>query len=162
MSHADIMARVGDAYLPLIHPELDDPALASAIARIAALDAELEDQSLSDLIAYGESWRERLVGLVLATLAGPAPFAAPIFESLHSPRGIAVVPAAAVLVLAVSEQPDALSPDTTCPNRNAFDGEVGWSWDKSFFTVGAAVAIPKARGQIPARISKDTWKYSGG
>ena len=125
MTEQQLLDKVGDAYLPLIHlgEGLDD-----ATAAIIATASDASDNLIWDLIAAGDSWRERLIGLVLACHRGIATFGDAMLTSLGNPRGISIVPTCAALVVAVRQEGYEYHQDQTAGlDRSSFDGEVGYA-----------------------------------
>jgi len=134
------MKSVGGAYLPLVRPRAADPTVNDAISTILALVGQVESRTISDLIiAASGSWRETIVGLVLAAGAGPRAYVPAMLTSLAKPRGLAIVPTFAVVTVSVrSSQPEGVAKDLACLDRSAFSGELGWAIDKFLFHTGIA------------------------
>ena len=134
MTEDEFFVRARGAYLKLIH--LGDPRPAKKT--IIALASECDDQ-LTVALLTGDSWRERLYGLVLACHKGIAPFFPDVVRSILDARGISLVPTASVISIAIR--------DFDCPypeeqfadaNRSAFDGEFGWCIEYIRYDLGMA------------------------
>jgi hypothetical protein len=144
MNVSELMDKAEDAYLAMNRPSVDDPATLAAVARIVALQPEVSDRTISELISNGPSWRERLVGLVLAVNRGQPSFADAIIDSFRKhPTGLAFVPAFAALVLMTGGKPSRSTLEgLSTLNRTLFDGDLGWSMDKFLFHVGCSPCDP--------------------
>ena len=144
MKPTEVMDKVGDAYLVLNRTSVRDPMTSTAIAMIVVLQSKLSDRTISELISNGPSWRERLVGLVLATNRGsPSYIDATIDSFCKQPTGLAFVPAFAALVVMTGGKPSrALLERLGKLDRTLFDGDLGWGLDKFLFHVGCSPCDP--------------------
>jgi hypothetical protein len=125
----DVLDRVGDLYLALIHA---DKSTMLVVQPLLELVSELKPGLALTMIWRGESWRERLVGLVLVARESPEAIADAILTSLRDPRGFAITASCAALAsLANHIDVSALLEDHLAHfDLSAFDGEVGWALDR--------------------------------
>jgi hypothetical protein len=150
MNESEVMRRVGLAYLPLIGMP-DGPTRRSAIGEILAVEPEVDTELISSLIGKGISWRERLVGLVLAAHSDITLFIRPMMDSLRDPRVIGMGLTFAAMAVAVSEQPDLMPDDLDTLDRSSFDGKLGKLLDKFLLYIGHASQQPNGNS-----LSEDT------
>jgi hypothetical protein len=155
MTAEKIMEQTGSAYLCLIHPILKDNTYRQEISPILAVVPHVQNAEIATLI-IGNSWRERLIGFVLATATQPENFVKPILQSLQNPRGIAIVPACALLSI-LTEKNLFKAADILSTNfeRTAFDGELGWAIDKIIFHAGLRTDDVSGRGKNYGQIFED-------
>jgi len=145
MNSDDILTLTEDAYLCLIHPVRLGESYRKEIASVVALAPSVPDELIAAMIS-GPSWRERLLGLCLATAKQPEIFIEQIFQSLRDPRGLAIVPACAVLAALARRGVFTITPTFTSSfNRQIFDGEMGWAMDKAMYLAGLS------REDVPGR-----------
>ena len=164
MTEADIFDQTKGAYLQLVHPTRQRDGYGVEIASVVALAASAPENLVAAMLV-GASWRERLLGLCLAMAKRPAVFVEPMLDSLREPRGIAIVPACAVLaVLAkrgIAELPPSMAGDF---QREAFDGEIGWAIDKALHYAGLRPDDLPGRGPNYGQVFEDhvqlhAWVY---
>jgi len=130
------MTEIGDAYVWLNIPDIDDADCQRNVGRILRVEPFADSKTVNDLIMFHD-WRGRVVGHVLAIRKGPRNFAHAMIDSLASPRGLAVVPTGAALVLGLAdESPEEWLSRFARLDRSPFDGDVGWSIDKMLFHLG--------------------------
>ena len=142
-------------YLCLIHPILKDNTYRQEISPILAVVPHVQNAEIAALI-IGNSWRERLIGFVLATATRPENFVKLILQSLQNPRGIAVVPACALLsILAEKNLFKIESIHSNNFDRTVFDGELGWAIDKILFHAGLRTDDISGRGPNYGQIFED-------
>ena len=155
MTAEKIMEQAGTAYLCLIHPILKDNTYRQEISPILAVVPHVQNAEIATLI-IGVSWRERLVGFVLAMATQPEDFVKPILQSLQNPRGIAIVPACALLSI-LAEKNLFKTADILSNNfdRTAFDGELGWAIEKILFQAGLRTDDISGRGPNYGQIFED-------
>ena len=142
MTEDDLFKKTGQAYLCLIHPITKDAVYPKEIEPVLAISATVPDALVSSLIV-GASWRERLLGLLLAMTKNPTAFVERMLASLRDVRGISIVPACAALaVLARRGLFDASRLATAESDRTLFDGELGWALDvASRYAAGEQVGL---------------------
>jgi hypothetical protein len=125
-------------YIYLLRPDVEREEIRAAGRSVRALAPVVPAATTRELL-NGTSWRERLVGLAIGVIQGPGQFTGDIVDSLRSPRGLAIVPSAAALVLAARESGAAdLPTEVATLNRSAFEGTVGWALDMARFLLGAS------------------------
>jgi hypothetical protein len=142
MTEDDLFEKTGQAYLCLIHPVTKDAVYRKEIEPVVAVSATVPDALVSSLIV-GASWRQRLLGLLLAMTKNPTVFVDRMLASLRDVRGISIVPACAALaVLARRGLFDASRLLTPEFDRTLFDGELGWALDiASRYAAGEPVGM---------------------
>lgn len=116
MTEGGLFAAAGDAYLYLVHlaDEVDDE-----LARIKACEPLVSNSLIRSLLIQGETWRERLLSLVLACLRGVDVFGESLVLCLESSGGISIVPTCVVLTVAVRDFGWSYNPEmTTNLNRS--------------------------------------------
>ena len=157
MKASEIMEITGNAYLAMNRPCVKNPDTMSAVAEILAVLPKANDETISELISDGSSWRERLVGIVLAVGHGSPSFSDPIIDSFRKhPTGLAFVPAFAALAVIVRSQPSPeLLQDLSTLDRTLFDGDLGWSMDKFLFHVGSSPHDPGGKSPNDAKSFED-------
>ncbi|MBE7467366.1 MAG: hypothetical protein HS116_28165 [Planctomycetes bacterium] len=144
LTEQQLLNQVQNAYLPLIHLDEGVEVATTIIVKLAPLTP---DQLIRNLIATGASWRERLIGLVLATQRGIAAFADAMIVSLNDPRGISIVPTCAALAVAVKHFGYKYSPDrTSALDRSLFDGELGYALDCLHAYLGLSKSSSQDKG----------------
>ena len=84
MTERELLAATGDAYSSFIH--LHD-AVQESLARISACADRVSDSLIDQLLQDGDSWRERLLGLVLGTTRGIDQFYDSLIIGLHKTGG---------------------------------------------------------------------------
>jgi hypothetical protein len=142
MTEDDVFEKTGQAYLCLIHPVTKDGAYRREIEPVMAISATVPDTLVSSLIV-GRSWRERLLGLLLAMTKDPTEFVDRMLAWLRDVRGISIVPGCAALaVLARRGLFDASRLLTGEFDHTVFDGELGWALDiASRYAAGQSVGL---------------------
>jgi len=155
MSEEEIMQETKGAYLCLIHPIRRDDAYRQEIAPVVALAPAVSDQLVATMIA-GADWRGRILGLCIGMAKRPATFIEPVLRSLRDPRGIAIVPACAVLAV-LARRSSFVMPQSFSEtiDRTAFDGEVGWAMDKAMHFAGSRTEDVPGRGPNYGQIFED-------
>jgi hypothetical protein len=155
MTAEKIMEQTGAAYLCLIHPILRDNVYRQEILPILAVVPHVQNVEIATLI-IGDSWRERLVGFVLAAITQPEELVKATLQSLQNPRGVAIVPACAFLSILAEKNlfkaADLLSNNL---NRTVFDGELGWAIDKIMFHAGLRTNCVLGRGPNYGQVFED-------
>jgi hypothetical protein len=155
MSEDEIFERTKDAYLCLIHPKRRDDAYRQEIEPVVALASSVPDELVATMIT-GVAWRERLLGLCLAMAKRPVTFVDAMLQSLHSPRGIAIVPACAALAVLARRGTFAMAESfPEMFDRTLFDGEVGWATDKAMHIAGLRTDDVPGRGPNYGQIFAD-------
>ena len=155
MNSDDILNETKDAYLCLIHPVRQGDSYRKEISSVVALAPSVPDELIASMI-FGPSWRERLLGLGLAMAKQPEIFIGPIFKSLRDPRGIAIVPACAVLAALTRRSLFPMTPSFAASfNRLIFDGELGWATDKAMYLAGLSREDVPGRGPNYGQIFED-------
>jgi hypothetical protein len=162
MTEADVFARTGDAYLRLIHPVMADDRYREDVAPVLALAPAVPDELVAAMLV-GASWRERLLGLCLAMALRPGAFIERVLQSLREPRGIAIVPACAVLGVLARRGVFAMHPSLAYDfDRAAFDGEIAWGLEKALAYAGLPAleatgqASHSERSEEPHAAARDT------
>ncbi|EMB13464.1 hypothetical protein [Rhodopirellula europaea] len=144
MKNQGLFIEIGDAYLQLVHL---DAGIDEAVARIQRAAESLTTESISELLRDGDSWRERMVGLVLASHNGIQKHSQDLIAALQNTGGISIVPIYAATSIAVR--------DFACPydrkisdslDRDAWDGEIGFAIDWLHYTIGIGDTPGKAMG----------------
>jgi hypothetical protein len=146
MTEDDIFQQTNGAYLSLIHPVLQGNVYREDIAPIITLAPKVPDRLVTSMIV-GVSWRERLIGFCMAMTTKPETFIQAVLQSLKDPRGIAIVPACAMLAVLARQGAFTMSQsfaDTF--DRAAFDGEIGWAVDKAMHFAGLREEDVPGRG----------------
>jgi len=134
MTEAELFADTGDAYLTLIH--LED-RVEEAIARISVCADKTSNDLIHELLRNGDSWRERLLGLAIATMRGIDQFYDSLIASLHKTGGISIVPICAALAVAVRDRGCRYNAKMTATlDRNQWDGEIGYALDWFHHAIG--------------------------
>jgi hypothetical protein len=144
MTADQLFAETGDAYLVLIHLESDvDEAVSRISLATATCPSELVDQLLRD----GPSWRERLLGLVMASLQGISEHYDTALDAFHRTGGMSIVPISAALSVAIRDYGCNYTPEMTGSlDRNAWDGEIGFALDCLHHAIGIAAAPDRMLG----------------
>ena len=144
MTEAELFAETGDAYSSLIH--LAD-GVEEAITRISACADKTSNRLIHELLRDGDSWRERLLGLVMATMRGVDEFYDSLIVSLHRTDGISIVPICAALAVAVRDRGCEYNVAMTATlDRDQWDGEVGYAVDWFRHTIGMCDAPKESMG----------------
>lgn len=144
MTEAELLAETGDAYSSLIH--LADGAQ-DAITRISACADKISNQLIHELLRDGDSWRERLLGLVIATMRGIDQFYDSLIVSLQKTGGISIVPICAALAVAVRDHSCEYNVAMTATlDRDQWDGEIGYAVDWFHHTIGIGDAPNESLG----------------
>ena len=142
MNATEVFDALGHTYLQLNRPQPDH---VQAVERVKTFLPKIDDQGIKELlVGDATSWRERLVGLVLAVQTGSFSFIAPIIESLSvRPTGLTIVPAFAALAALINRNPNHEVIDKiNALDPSIFDGELGWARDKFLFYVGLSDKNP--------------------
>ena len=143
MDQEQIMQRIGSAYLALVHPEYNSANLAQDLQPIVEITPLVPDGVVSDMLRAGLSWRERVVALAVAVGKRKPGFIQDMIGSLSDPRGLAIVPACAAVVVATnSNAPDGIEESCSELDRNAFDGQMGWALEKMYHYLGLSEHDP--------------------
>lgn len=155
MSEDDIFKQTKDAYLCLVHPVRQGDTYRQEIGTVITLAASVPDELVAIMIV-GSSWRERLLGLCMAMSKRPAMFTEPVLQSLRDPRGIAIVPACAVLGVLARLGIFVMSRSfSDMFDRAVFDGEVGWAADKAMHFAGLRAEEVPGRGPNYGQVFDD-------
>ena len=134
MDERELLTRTGDAYCAFIHPR---EAVDESLATISACAHRVSDSSIHQLLQDGESWRERLLGLVLGAMRGIDPFYDSLIISLHKTEGISLVPISAALAVAVRDCGCKYDRKMTASlDRDRWDGEIGFALDWFHHSIG--------------------------
>jgi hypothetical protein len=114
-----------ESYLAFIH--LGD-SLELALARVRACEPRVTDELVRRLIRPRPrgSWRETLLGLVLAALKGAERFGDAMLASLEEPRGLCLVPTGAALLVACERGYHYDPGRSKALDRQVFSGEIGY------------------------------------
>jgi len=134
MDERELLAVTGNAYDAFIH--LRD-AVDESLAKISACARRVSDSLIAQLLQEGDSWRERLLGLVLGAMRGIDRFYNSLIVSLHKTGGITIVPISAALAVAVRDcgcQYDRIL--TASLDRDRWDGEIGFALDWFHHSIG--------------------------
>jgi len=152
MTEDEVLAHAGKAYLALIHLE---GGAQEAAGVILACEGEVADAVVSGLLV-GASWRERLIGLVLACGRGLVPFCDDLLSAMRDLRGISIVPTTAALSVGIADLGYEYSPDQTSTlDRDAFDGEVGFALDHLHHVIGKGEPPAESSGPNYGQVFKD-------
>ena len=117
------------SYLAFIHL-LDSSEVEEAVKRVVACEGRVPDSLVHELIRAADgSWRETLLGLVLASLKGPVQFAESMLAALARPRGLCLVPLGAALLVACEQGFPYSQASARALDREPFNGEVGYALD---------------------------------
>ncbi len=142
MNPDELMTEIGGSYLWLNIPDIEDSECRQEVENILCVERLATARTVAELLTFTD-WRERLVGHVLAVRKGPRQFASAMLDSLADPRGYAIVPTCAALVLALADdEPDQWMRRCVAVDRSPFDGDVGWSLDKMAFHLGWSTKDP--------------------
>ena len=142
MDPAEVMTETRDSYLKLNFPYLENLDCQQAVADILRIEPLADAGTVEGLLTFPD-WRGRLVGHVLAVRKGARQFVPAMLDSLADPRGLAIVPTCAALLLGLAdEMPDRWMTRLAAIDRSPFDGEVGWSLDKLTFRLGWSPTDP--------------------
>lgn len=140
MTEEQLFAKTEGAYLSLIHLE---SGIEEATGKISACAGSVSIRLINQLLRDGDSWRERLFGLVLASMRGANQFFDSLICSLHKSGGLSIVPICAALAVAVRDSGCKYEPSMTeALDRESFDGEMGFALDWFHYTIGIG-PIPK-------------------
>ncbi len=130
----EFLAETRDSYLPLIH--LVD-GVEEAVATIAASEHRASRALIEELLCDGDSWRERLLGLVAASLRGVGQFYDQLIVCMYRTRGLSIVPTCAALSVAVRDHGCNYETSMTATlDRELFDGEIGFALDWLHHAIG--------------------------
>jgi hypothetical protein len=155
MTEDEVLTKTEGAYLCLIHPVRRDDTYRKEVAPVIALTPSVPDELVAALIT-GVSWRERLLGLCIATSKKSGAFVGAMVQSLQDPRGISIVPTCAAL--AVWARAGIFAMSASFGNgfdRAAFDGELGWAIDKAKHLAGLRAEDVPGRGPNYGQIFED-------
>jgi hypothetical protein len=155
MTAEKVMEQTGAACLCLIHPILRNNAYRQEISPLLAVVPHVQNAEIATLI-IGNSWRERLAGFTLAMATQPEGLVKQILQSLQNPRGIAIVPACALLSILAEKnlfQTEAIHSNNF--DRTVFDGELGWAIDKIMFHAGLRTDDVLGHGSNYGQIFED-------
>jgi len=133
MTDRELFAATRDAYLSFIH--LQD-AVDESLSKISMYSAKVSDSLIDQLLRDGDSWRERLLGLVLGAMRGLDQFYESLVISLHKTGGISIVPISAALAVAVRDCGCRYDLTKTASlDRDRWDGEVGFAIDWLHYSI---------------------------
>lgn len=134
MTVEELFAETGNAYNSLIH--LDD-GVEDAVSLISKCAPHCSQSFIAELIHAGDSWRERLPGLVLARITGLQSYGENLVRGLMEPRGTSIVPTAALLTVAVRDFGYSCEPSMLDSlDRAAWYGEIGFAIDWLHYETG--------------------------
>jgi hypothetical protein len=143
MTEGEFFERTKSAYMSFIHLEYN---VSESLASIYDCEPSISNDLIRKLV-LGESWRERLLGLVLASKRGYPHFYNDMLASLHDVRGISTVPMSAVLSIAVKEMGCKYTADMTSTlDPTAMDGEIGFALDHLHHAIGLGPKPLQLRG----------------
>ena len=146
MSEEDILEKFGQLYLCLIHPDVDDILFKKDLKSINLISESLKNCEIHKLI-NGDSWRERLLRVLLGMQNDKKNCGVIILNSLIAIRGISIVPSfAALAVLARSGLFDFKTVFDMDLDPKLFDNEVGWSIDTAYKYVCGDLVEKNFRG----------------
>ena len=144
MSSDELFREIGNGYLSLIH--LNDD-LGDVVATLTRLADTWPRERVGELLRDGDSWRERLPALVMASRQGLARHYDSLLHALHNSGGISLVPLAAAIAVAVRDFGCPYDPNLTRSlDRNAWDGEIGFALDWLHYTIGMGDVPERALG----------------
>jgi len=142
MNPAELMTAIGDSYLWLNIPDIEDSECRQKVENVIRVERLADAKTVEKLLTF-EDWRERMVGHVLAIRKGPRQFVSAMLDSLAAPRGLAIVPTCAALVSGLADdEPNEWMPRLLALDRSPFEGDIGWSLDKMTFHLGWSVEDP--------------------
>ncbi len=146
MNITHLMTEIGNSYLWLNIPDIEDSECRQKVEDILRVEPLVGSQTVNELLTF-EDWRGRMIGHVFAVQKGPQQFISAMLDSLADPRGLAIVPTCAALLLAFEEeQSQEWLSRITALDRSPFDGDVGWSLDKMMFHLGWSSNDPGGYG----------------
>jgi hypothetical protein len=129
-----VFDEIGGAYTTLIHLE---PGADQAVAAISRCSESCSYQLVHQLLVEGPSWRERLIGLVVASLHGLDDYSESLLHGFKRSGGIGIVPLSAALAVAIQDGGCAYTHEMTDDlDRGKWDGEVGFALDWLHHTGG--------------------------
>ena len=144
MTERELLAATGDACSSFIH--LHD-AVQESLARISACEDRVSDSLIEHLLQDGDSWRERLLGLVLGTTRGIHQFYDSLIIGLHKTGGISIVPICAALAVAVRDCGCEYDRTMTASlDRDRWDGEIGFAMDWFHYSISIGDAPQESVG----------------
>ena len=144
MTERELLATIEDAYTSFIH--LDD-GVEAAIAKVADCENKVSNSLIDNLLKDGESWRERLLGLVLGATRGIDQFYDSLIAGLHKSGGISIVPSCACLAVAVRDRGCVYCREMTASlDRDRWDGEIGFAMDWFHYSIGIGDAPRESIG----------------
>ena len=144
MNERELFVATGDAYSSFIH--LHD-AVDESLTRISTCAASVSDSMIDQLLQDGESWRERLLGLVLGAMRGIDQFFDSLLIGLHKTGGISIVPLSAALAVAVRDCGCEYDRTMTASlDRDRWDGEIEFALDWFHYSIGIGDAPQQSVG----------------
>jgi hypothetical protein len=144
MTADELFAQTGGAYLSLIH--LED-GVDEAVARISSCCGTSSSQLIDQLLRDGDSWRERLTGLVMASTRGIKQHYDSLICGFQQTGCISIVPMSALISVAVRDRECKYDPSmTNSLDRDAWDGEIGFALDWLHHTIGRGDAPDRRTG----------------
>ena len=146
----------GGQYLTLIR--LSDPAESYAAAKVLCLRAKDACDEEVNACICGDSWRERLVGQVLAVARNRETFVPALVQSLVKVSGFAIIPGCAAIVVLL-EKAKSPAPDFSGIDLTQFSGEVGWAINKVRFYLDKSSSDPGGFGPADDQSFEDHLKF---
>lgn len=144
MDERELLAVTGNAYYAFIHLR---EAVDKSLAKISACARRVSDSLIAKLLQDGDSWRERLLGLVLGAMRGIDQFYDSLIVSLHKTGGITIVPISAALAVAVRDCGCRYDRQMTASlDRDRWDGEIGFALDWFHYSIGIGDIPSESRG----------------
>lgn len=144
MDERDLLTATGDAYCSLIHLR---EAVDESLAKISVCARRVSDSLIDQLLQNGDSWRERLLGLVFGAMRGIDQFYDSLLVSLHRTGTISIVPNFAALAVAVRDCGCRYDRQMTALlDRDRWDGEIGFALDWFHYSIGIGDIPRESRG----------------
>jgi hypothetical protein len=101
MTAETLFDEVDGPYLALIHLEYD---VDEAVARISQAGQHCQCHEIDQLLRDGSSWRQRLTGLVMASIHGIEEHYDSLLGGFQKTGGISIVPMSAAISVAVRDR----------------------------------------------------------
>ena len=136
------MKFIEDGYLALNNLEHEDPLCDAGVQNLLKHSHEVSKKDVRNLL-LGASWRERLTGLLVTAATDPKNYTSTLIESLHQPRGLALIPTCACLCLSLKDEPVTNhESELQKLEREVFSRDLGWALDKLYYHLGWSVIDP--------------------
>jgi len=144
MTANELFAETGDAYLTLVHLE---NGVEDDVATISSVSETCSSQLIDQLLRDGDSWRERLTGLVIASIRDIKEYYDSLLCGFQRTGGISIVPMSAAISVAVRDRECKYDPQMTeSLDRDSWDGEIGFALDWLHHTIGMGDAPERTVG----------------